>query len=98
MNAIMPPLVIDVRVRDMQPGAKGFRIWFPFVVVWPMLLVIGLFALTVSLVVDFALLLAGARYHHYTLLLLRTMQLLAAVRGTRAHIDASTQLVDVDIY
>jgi len=96
MNAIMPPLVIDVRVREQN--AKGFRIWFPFVILWPLLLIIVGFALIVALIVDFALLLANARYHHYTLLLFHSLGLLAAVRGTYAHIDGDNTLVDVNIY
>ena len=96
MNAIMPPLVIDVRVREQN--AKGFRIWFPFVILWPLLLIIVGFAFVVALIVDFALLLANARYHHYTLLLFHSLGLLAAVRGTHAHIDGQSALVDVNIY
>lgn len=96
MNAIMPPLVIDVRVRE--EGSRGFRIWFPFVILWPLLLIIVGFAFVVSLVVDFALLLADARYHHYTLLLFRSLQLLAAIRGTHARIDSDKALVDVNVY
>lgn len=95
--ALLPPFVIDVRVRS--PKSRSFRIWLPFFLLWPLLLIIVGFALLVSVVVDFALLIAGARYHHYTLLLLRTMQLLAAVRGTHAHINSSDSgILNVDIY
>ena len=93
---ILPPLIIDVRVRET--GARSFRIWFPFVLLWPLLLIIVGFALIVSVLVDFALFLAGARYHRYTSLLLGALHLLAEVRGTRAHIHNPTTLVDVEIY
>ena len=93
---ILPPLVIDVRVRET--GARSFRIWFPFFLLWPLLLVIVGFALVVALIVDFALLIAGARYHHYTLLLVNALGLLAEVRGTHAHVRSAGSLVDVDIY
>jgi len=96
MTAIMPPLVIDVRVRERN--AKEHHIWFPFVILWPLLLIIVGFAFVVALIVDFALLLANARYHHYTLLLFHSLGLLAAVRGTYAHIDGDNALVDVNIY
>jgi len=96
MNAILPPLVIDVHVREN--GGKRHRIWFPFVILWPLLLIVVGFALVVALIVDFALLLANARYHHYTLLLFHSLGLLAAVRGTYAHIDGGNALVDVNIY
>lgn len=93
---ILPPLVIDVRVRERDK--RNFRIWFPFVLLWPLLFVLVGFALVVTLVVDFALLVAGARYHHYTLLLLGALQVLADLRGTEAHIDSTTTLVTVEIY
>ena len=93
---ILPPLVIDVRVKEA--GTRGFHIWFPFVLLWPLLLVIVGFALIVALLVDAALCLSGARYHHYSLLLLKSLHLLAEVRGTHAHVVGSDSLVDVDIY
>ena len=93
---ILPPLVIDVRVHER--GARRFRIWLPFVLLWPLLFVVVGFALVVSVVVDVALLVAGARFHHYTRLLLGGMQLLADVRGTRAHVDSPDNLVDIRIY
>ncbi len=95
MTMILPPLVIDVRVRERD--ARGFRIWFPLVLLWPLLFVIVGFALIVSMLVDIALFFAGAKYHHYTLLLIRSMRLLAEVRGTRAYVNNATSLVDVKI-
>jgi hypothetical protein len=96
MTMVMPPLVIDVRVREAS--ARHFRIWFPFFLLWPLLFVIVGFVVLVSAIVDFALFMAGARYYHYTLLLLNSLRVLAEVRGTRAHIVSAGTLVDVDIY
>ena len=96
MSAYLPPLVINVRVRET--GSRNFRIWLPLFVLWPPLLFVFGLALLVALVVDFALLVSGARYHHYTPLLLGSLRLLAGVRGT--HVDAVTNdsVVKVDIY
>ena len=80
MTAYLPPLVIDVRVRE--PGARSYRIWLPFFLLWPILAIIVGFVLLVTLLVDIALFIVGARYHHYTLLVLTAMQLLGGVRGT----------------
>jgi hypothetical protein len=97
MNAILWPLVIDVRVRER--GAKRVRIWLPLFLLWPLLLVVIGFALLITALVDLALLLAGARYHHYTVLLLSSLRLLSETRGTHAHInDSHKTVVDVDIY
>lgn len=95
MTMILPPLVIDVRVREQ--GHRGFRIWFPFFLLWPLLFLIVGFMLLVTLLVDLALLVSGARYHHYTALLFGTLHLLAEVRGTRADVRDSNSLVHVTI-
>lgn len=97
MNAILWPLVIDVRVRER--GANRFRIWLPFFLLWPLLLIVVGFALLITALVDLALLSAGASYHHYTVLLLSSLRLLSETRGTHAHItDSHKSVVDVDIY
>jgi hypothetical protein len=97
MNTILPPLVIDVRVRE--PGKRGFRIWFPFVILWPLLFLIVGFLLLITVLVDMALLIAGAEYHHYTLLVLSTFRLLAYTRGTHARVNSSdSTLVYLDVY
>ena len=79
MSTYLPPLVIDVRVEE--EGSRGFRIWLPFFLLWPLLFVSSALALIGTLVVDLALLLGGARYHHYTLLVLRSLR--PARRGQR---------------
>lgn len=93
---ILPPLVIDVRVRER--GSRAFRIWFPFVLLWPLLFVLVGFALVVTILVDLVLLLAGSRYHHSTALLLGAMHVLADLRGTSAHVDSASTFVAVEIY
>jgi hypothetical protein len=96
MNAYLPPLVIDVRVR--KENARGFRIWFPFVLLWPVLVIIVGFALVVTLLVDLALFASGARYHHYTLLVLGSLRLLADPRDTHVKAISDDSLINVDIY
>ena len=98
MNAVLWPLVIDVRVRERATDKRGVRVWFPFFVLWPLLLLLVALVLVVSAIVDLALLLSGWRYHRYTLLVLSSMRLLSQTRGTHAHIDSDGSLVDVDIY
>ncbi|MRR11043.1 hypothetical protein EG835_00805 [bacterium] len=96
MNAYLPPLVIDVHVR--REGSRDVRVWFPFVLLWPLLAIIVGFALLVAALVDLALLLSGARYHRYSLLVLGTLGLLAACRGTHVNARSTDSRVHVDIY
>ena len=95
MTKFLPPHVIDVRIRARETG--GFRIWLPLVLLWPLLLVLLLLVLPFTVLADIILWVVGARYHHYTLLVLNSMRLLAEARGTRAHIDSDDALVIVDI-
>jgi hypothetical protein len=46
MNAYLPPLVIDVRVRET--GSRSFRIWLPFFLLWPILFIVIGFVLLVT--------------------------------------------------
>lgn len=96
MNACLPPLVIDVRVRKEE--SRGFRIWFPFVLLWPLLAILVGFSLLVTALVDFALLVSGARYHHYSLLVLGTLALLAETRGIHISAESDDSRVYVNIY
>lgn len=96
MNAYLPPLVIDVRVREHND--KHFRIWLPFFLLWPLLFVIVGFVVLVTLLVDLALVVVGARYHRYTQLVLTTMQLLAQIRGTHVNALSNGSRIKVDIY
>jgi hypothetical protein len=96
MSSILPPFVIDVRVRER--GERNFRFWLPFFLLWPVLLVFYALGLILTLVIDLALWLSGARYHHLSALLLNSLRLLAAVRGTRVRVDSDTTFVRVNIY
>mgnify|MGYP001025462298 CR=1 FL=1 len=96
MNVCLPPLVIDVRVRE--ENARGFRIWFPFFLLWPLLVILFGFMLVVTALVDLALLASGARYHHYTLLVLGALRLLADTRGTNVKAISDDSHINVDIY
>jgi hypothetical protein len=96
MNAYLPPLVIDVRVRET--GSRSFRIWLPFFLLWPILFIVIGFVLLVTMLVDLAMYAAGARYHRYTLLVLGSLRVLASVRGTHVNAVTDDSHVKVDIY
>lgn len=96
MTAYLPPMLIYVSVRE--PDSKGYRLWLPVILLWPLLLPLVALLLIVTLLIDLALLISGTRYHHLTLLVLSAIRLLAEVRGT--HVDAVSDggFVKVDIY
>ena len=93
---ILPPWLVDVRVKE--PGKKGFRIWVPFVIFWPLMLALGLVALVVTIVVDAVLFIVGALYHHSTELLLRFFNVFSECRGLRVDVqEESGEIVRVAI-
>jgi hypothetical protein len=96
MIAYLPPSVVNVRVR--KHDAKGFRIWLPLFLLWPLLLALLLLVLFCTAVADLVLLLVGARYHHYTVLVIGALQLLGSARGTHVRATNDDSLVNVDIY
>lgn len=96
MSTFLPPWVVAVRVS--KPGVRGFRMWLPLFLLWPLLLLVVLLALVGTLLADFVLLIAGARYHHYTLLVINAVALLAAARGTHVRANDHGNHVNVDIY
>ena len=93
---VLPPAFINVRVRSAE--TPDVHVPLPLFLLWPLLLVLALLALLFTLLADFVLLLAGARYHRFSLLLLHPLRLLADVRGTSARINRNRKLVDIEIH
>ena len=73
------------------------RMWLPLFLVWLLLLPFVLLALALTILADVALFLVGQSYHHYTLLLLGCLGLLADTRGMTIRIFAKDSTVDVSI-
>jgi hypothetical protein len=92
----LPPLILDLRVAPSQ--RRPVHLWLPLFLLWPPALVLGALALLAALVADAALLLAGRRYHHYTVLLVRSFEALTAARGTVIHIDNEKTAVHVTVH
>lgn len=92
---ILPPLVIDVHVR--QEDSRRFRIWLPLFLLWPLLLPLVVFVLAVTILADVVCAIFGARYHYYTAFTLGVFHVFAELRGTRADIVTPDSLVHVVI-
>jgi hypothetical protein len=90
---MLPPMLLHLRVGP--PDRTPFGLWLPLFLVWLILLPIVVLVLVIAIIVDLGLLLAGERYHHYTLLLLRCFGVLAATRGTEVRIHADKTDIDI---
>jgi len=92
---MFPPMLLYVRVTAPDRNRSG--VWLPLFLVWLILLPIVVLILLLTTLVDLVLFLAGQRYHHYTLLLLRCFGVLGATRGTVIHIHSNENDVDIDL-
>jgi hypothetical protein len=92
----VPPLVLHLTV--VSPRRRPVRLWLPLVLLWPLALVLGALALVVAVVTDGLLLALGRRYHHYTVLLVRSFAMLCETRGTVIRFSNATTAVDMTVH
>ena len=92
----VPPLVLDLKV--VSPRRRPVHLWLPVVLLWPLALVLGVLALVVAVVTDGLLLALGRRYHHYTVLLVRSFSVLCETRGTVIRFSNATTAVDMTVH
>ena len=91
----VPPLVLDLRV--VRPQRRPVRLWLPLFLLWPFALVLAVLALAVALVADGVLLALGRRYHHYTVLLVRSIATLGETRGMVIRFSNQETAVDMTV-
>ena len=91
----VPPMVLHLRVAS--PKRRPVRLWLPLFLLWPFALVLGALALLVAIIADGVLFALGRRYHHYSVLLVRSFQALGDTRGTVIRIDNEKATVDVTV-
>jgi hypothetical protein len=91
----LPPAVLALSVARAQ--RRPVRLWLPLFLLWPLALVLGAVALAFAAVADAALFVAGRRYHHYTVLLVKSLAALGDARGTVVHVRNETSAVDLTV-
>jgi hypothetical protein len=91
---MFPPMLLYLRFSTPERTRRG--LWLPLFLIWLLLLPLIVLVLSVTVAVDFVLLLVGQKYHHYTLLVLHTFGLLGATRGTVVHVHLDETNVDIE--
>jgi hypothetical protein len=91
----VPPLVLDLRV--VRPERRPVRLWLPLFLLWPLALVLGVLALLFTMFADGVLFVLGRRYHHYTLLLIRSFATLGETRGMVIRFSNEKTAVDMTV-
>ena len=92
----LPPMILDLRVAS--PDRRPVHLWLPLFLLWPFALLLGVLALGVALVADVVLLLRGRRYHHYTVLLVRSCAVPGETRGTVIRFSNQKTAVDMTVH
>lgn len=90
-----PPAIMDLRVAS--PDRRPIHLWLPLFLLWPLALVIGALALVFTILADVVLLLLGQRYHHYTLLFVRSTGALCALHGMVVRVNDGNATVEMTV-
>jgi len=91
----VPPLVLDLKV--VRPDRRPVHLWLPLFLLWPLALALGVLALALTIVADGVLLVLGRRYHHYTVLLVRSFATLGETRGMVIRFSNQKTAVDMTV-
>ena len=93
MNA--PPAILDLTIAPSD--GRRVHVWLPLFLLWPLALALGVLALVFTILADFVLIVVGQRYHHYTLLLVRSFEALCETRGMVIRVKDDKAAVDMTV-
>ena len=82
-----PPLWVTVKIEEHE--RKRFRLWLPFFLLWPLLLVFLVLTIVCTLLADLVTLLGGSR-PTYTRLVFGVLGVVGETRGTEVFITDKT--------
>jgi hypothetical protein len=92
----VPPAILDLRVVPSD-GRRPVHLWLPLFLLWPLALALGVISLVFTIVADALLLALGRRYHHYTILLVRSFGALCETRGMVIRVNDDKASVDMTV-
>ena len=82
---MIPPAIMQLRIRDEY--GKGFGLWLPLFILWPIGLVCFLFVLPFLIIAEVVLTLVGDRFHPL-IALLGICGVMSAMRGLNVNVDS----------
>jgi hypothetical protein len=86
----IPPLLIYIRF-------KRIGIWFPFLLIWLPLFALLILFTPFAIIGDFFLVISGSKYHHFTVLLLSPLYIIASMRGLEVHVQSTDFDINIKI-
>ncbi len=91
----IPPAILDLKVNPAD--GRRVHLWLPLFLLWPIVLALVVISLVFTILADLVLLLVGQRYHHYTILMLRSVGALCETRGMVIRFNDGKTDVDVTV-
>lgn len=91
----LPPMLMFVSVN--RPEQKPINVWLPLFLLWPLVAVLLAVPLVLIALVDVLLWVAGQKYHHYSVLVVRALALLGDTRGMVIRTTDGKASVDVTV-
>ena len=91
----VPPLILNLKV--VSSTRRPVHLWLPLFLLWPLALALAVVAIVVAVGVDAVLLLVGRRYHHYSLLVVRSFEAISETRGMVVRFSNEKTAVDMTV-
>lgn len=91
----IPPAILDLTITP--DDGRRVHLWLPLFLLWPLVLVIVVLALALAIVADIVLLISGRPYHHFTLLIARSLEALCETRGMVLRFSDGNATVDMTV-
>ena len=91
----LPPMILDLSVASAD--RRPVHLWLPLFLLWPLALVVGVLALVLTVAADAVLFLLDRRYHHCTVLLVRSFEMLGETRGMVVRFSNKKTAVDMTV-
>jgi hypothetical protein len=87
----LPPMLFHIRIRPS--GRKGFGIWLPMFLLWPLLVPLMAAVIVLALVADFA----SVFRFRLTMMSVAVWVLICEMRGVRVAVEGKRSGTDVKI-
>jgi hypothetical protein len=91
----LPPALLDLKID--APDRRPIHLWLPLFLLWPLFVALGVLSLVFTVIADVVLLLLGRRYHHYSVLLVRSLGALCDLRGMVLRFNDGKTAVDMTV-
>ncbi len=88
---LLPPYLVYLKIKDED--TRGFGMWLPVFLLWPLLLILYLFVLPFLLLADFCLYLARQPFHRFTRFVTEALMMLPETRGMAVSFQDGNKVV-----